>query len=324
MKWFLHTPSFWPEQRDPWAWQRVLRLLSKHTPLPAPWPCWEEHLKGLISRRAVSGLYGLKEAPAPPTLLGAGFLVATSEGWVLEDATQALLEADREGFQEELADWLVRRSAWLRLALRGIAAGSWSFPVGFEVLRSYRHLRIETDLRVPKNALDILPSPNVLLGELAAEDVQVIETKASLTSLSALHSPLYLLHSLGWLTKEGRLSLPDRLAETLSIESPASILRRITKEAADRAGFVAFHQVLHRFWSAWHGSKPNGTIGSWGDRIFQQAFDSGSIEVEAWLPGQPRHGRGFLGDRERKLVRWIIHDDFTLTQTNDPETERRS
>jgi hypothetical protein len=47
--------------------------------------------------------------------------------------------------------------------------------------------------------------------------------------------------------------------------------------------------------------------------------------VEAWGPGQPRHGRGFLGDRERKLVRWTIHDDFSLAQeTNDPETERQS
>ncbi len=325
MRWLLHAPSFWPEHRDPWAWQRALRLLAQHTPLPGPWPCWEEHLKGQLPRRTVPGLYGLKESPKPPTILGVGFLVATEEGWVLEDATQPLLESDREVFQEGLAAWLVRRSVWLRLALRGLAMGSWSFSRGVEVLQSNRHLCIGTDLSLPEKALDALPSPDVLLGELATEDVKSIETRTPLVSLSALHSPLYLLHALGWLNQEGKPALPDHLVETLALESPASMLLRITYETADGSGFVPFNQMLRRFWSAWYGTKPNGSLGSWGDRIFQQAFDSGSIEVDAWGPGQPRHGRGFMGDRERKLVRWTIHDDFTLTQeTNDPETERKS
>ena len=319
MKWFLHAPSFWPEHRDPWAWQRALRLLAKHTPLPSPWPCWDEYLKGQLSRRSVPGLYGLKESPAPPTILGVGFLVATDQGWVLEESAQPLLEAGREAFQEELADWLVRRSVWLRLALRGLAVGSWSFPMGVGVLQSNRHLRIGIDLVLPEKVLGAL-SPDVLLGELATESVKSIQTKASLASLSALHSPLYLLHALGWLNQEGKPVLPDHLAETLALESPALMLRRITGEVADGSGFVPFHQVLRRFWAAWYGTQPNGNLGTWGDQTFQQAFDTGSIEVDAWGPGQPRHGRGFLGDRERKLVRWTIHDDFRLSQeTNDSE-----
>jgi hypothetical protein len=32
--------------------------------------------------------------------------------------------------------------------------------------------------------------------------------------------------------------------------------------------------------------------------------------VHEWAPGQPRHGRGLFGDRDRKLVRWTVHDDF--------------
>ena len=30
----------------------------------------------------------------------------------------------------------------------------------------------------------------------------------------------------------------------------------------------------------------------------------GTIEVQEWAPGQPRHGRGLHGARDRKLVRW--------------------
>jgi hypothetical protein len=49
---------------------------------------------------------------------------------------------------------------------------------------------------------------------------------------------------------------------------------------------------------------------AWMDTVMQAAMDRGAIEILAAEPGQSRHGRGLFGDRQRKLVKWVIHDDF--------------
>lgn len=325
MTWYLSQPSFWPEHRDPWAWQRCLRVLVEHTPLPAPRPCWEKWLKDMIPRRSIPGLYGLRKHPTPASILGAGFLVATDDGWIVEETAIPLLEANRPAFQEELARWLIRRSAWLRLVLHGLSQGTWSFPRGVGVLQSNSHLRIGKDLRYPTGALQTLLSPEILLGEMYAETIQSIETTVPFVTLSALHGPLSLLHALGWLDQAGQLHLPDDIATTLSTVSPALLLRNMTQEESDSRGFVVFSRIAGRLWSAWYGTKPNGSLGSWADQVFNQAIQQGSIEVEAWEAGQPRHGRGFLGDLTQKRVRWVVHDDFKITIPEEhPQTGRKS
>ena len=74
MKIQLAPPSFWPEPRDPSAWQRVLRTLAADEPIADPRPCWEKRLEGTISRRSVPGLYGLRVKPAPALVIGCGLL----------------------------------------------------------------------------------------------------------------------------------------------------------------------------------------------------------------------------------------------------------
>jgi hypothetical protein len=313
MTWRLAPPSFWPEPHDPWAWQRALRVIAAAAPVPDPWPCWRRVLAGKLSRRSVMGLYGLRPDPAPAVILGVGLLDRRGAAeWSLSALGRELAHLDRDSFTAGLADALVRRSAWIRLALRDLAAGRWAIPRGVAPLTARRQLRVNEHLVVPEHALRQLPQPRILLGELFSAEVDEVQTKTPIAALSALHAPLYLLHVSGWLGADGRPRLSDAHAASLQIEPAAALLRRITTEEQDPLGFAPIAKIAGRLWSAVNGNGAARDLAAWTDAVLGGAIDAGTIEVHAWAAGQPRHGRGLHGDRDRKLVRWTIHDDFEL------------
>jgi hypothetical protein len=313
MTWQLLRPSFWPEPRDPWAWQRALLTLAALGPIPDPRPCWEGILHDTLSRRSVVGLYGLRPQPMPPTIHGVGFLEHTDSGWVLAPGTAGVVQEGRSDFQAGLAEILVRRSAWVRLALMELAAGRWILPRGAAGLGAHRQMRVGTDLVVPSTALRNLPDTALLLGDLSPNQVGTIHTTVAVSALSALHAPLYLLHATGWLDNAGRPRLPDALAAGLGLESPAAALRRIAAEEQDAQGFVPLARVAQRLRSAICGNGHADDLAAWTDGVIGGAIQTGAIEVHAWAPGQPRHGRGLYGDRDRKRARWTVHDDLQIT-----------
>ena len=319
MTWLLLRPSFWPEPRDPWSWQRTLRTLAAAAPVPDPTPCWDQTLRKALSRRSVAGLYGLRPTPMPPTVLGVGLLQRADNGWVLDPGAASLIDLHRSDFQAGLAEVLVRRSAWVRLALVELAAGRWTLPRGVVPLRARRQMRVGDDLMVPRSALRKLPDAAQLLGDSSIEQADSIETTVGVAALSALHAPLYLLHAMGWLDHAGRPRLPDDLAASLGLESPAAALRRIAAEEQDAGGFVPVARVAERLRSAVGNNGRSDDLAAWTDAVIGGAVEAGTIEVHAWAPGLPRHGRGLYGDRDRKLVRWTVHDDLRLTA---PTTDR--
>ncbi len=317
MIWQLARPSFWPEPRDPWAWQSALRTLAKVAPIQDPRPCWGLHLHSTLSRRSVAGLYGLKLKPMPATVLGVGLLQNTSEGWVLGSRATELAESNRENFQLGLAEVLVRQSAWVRLALIELTAGRWDLPQGVGPLQAVRQIRVGHELRVPNDTLKQLPDAAQLLGDLDVDGGDTIATKIAVTRLSALHAPLYLLAAIGWLDEAGRPTIPDHLTASLGLETPAAVLRKIAAEEQDARGFVPIARVAERLHCALNGNGQNCDLGAWTDGVIGGAIEAGTIEVHAWAPGQPRHGRGLYGDRDRKLVRWTVHNDLQLTSTDE-------
>lgn len=328
MSWMLARPSFWPEPRDPWAWQRALRSIAAAAPVPDPRPCWRQLLGDSLSRRSVAGLYGLRRSPAPPTVLGVGLLEQDAAGWRLSRGGATLADLDRDLFQVQLAETVVRQSGWLRLALVGLASGMWTLPRGAAALRAQRQMRLHEDLVVPASALQRLPDARRLLGDLHHDDMTAVGTSVGAEALSALHAPLYLLLALDWLDADGRPRLPDALAVSLAIESPAAALRRIANEEQDAAGFVPLARVSERLRATLCaegilGDSRNGAgdLAAWIDKTIGGAIESGAIEVHDWAPGQPRHGRGLYGDRDRKLVRWTVHDDLRIA-TSAPDRNR--
>lgn len=302
----LTRPSFWTEPRDPGSWQRALRRIAEIGAVPEPWPAWEEPLRGVLPRRAIPGLYGVKEDSEQLVVLGVGFLERAPAGWLVSREARTLLDLDRVAFEEALLRWLVARSPWVRLALRALATGDWTWPRGLRPLMAARTLRVGEDLDVHAERLT-RTVPAALGGQGMALRVDV-----PARSLSALHAPLYLLRAHGWLDGQGRPALPDALAPLLLPGSPASLLRQITEEEADGRGFVPVSRVACRLRQAVRGGA-HDDLAAWSDAVLGAAIARGTLEVHAWAPGQPRHGRGLHGDRDRKLVRWTVHDDFDLS-----------
>lgn len=307
----LRPPSFWTEARDPWAWQRALQALARLDAVPDPRPAWRTHLRDQLSRRAVPGLYGRRSTPAPARLLGIGLLHHDGQRWALTDEALTLAASDRDAFVEALAPLLVRRSPWLRLALRGLVEGSWTWADGPLPWTVGRRLTIGVDLHLPSDAMKRLLPPAELLGDQWESGRPLrVHTAAAPATLSALGGPLYLLHARGWLDASGRPTLPDELAAHLGLEPAAAALRRLTREAADDRGFVPYQPLMLALWRVLHPGRAAASLDAWADRVVGDAISRGHIEVHAWAPGQPRHGRGHGGDRDKKLVRWTIHDDF--------------
>ena len=63
-------------------------------------------------------------------------------------------------------------------------------------------------------------------------------------------------------------------------------------------------------WRVLYPGRAAVALDAWADRVVGDGISRGHIEVHAWAPGQPRHGRGHGGDRDKKLVNWTVHDDF--------------
>lgn len=302
----LARPSFWSEPRDPWAWQRALRVVSVVGAVEDPRPAWEGPLRSVLARRATAGLYGFKALPRPGLWLGTGLLHGNEGSWSVHPDAQALADADRDGFQQGLATWLVERSPWVRLALRQLASGVWTLPRGPAPLHARRALRVGDDLAVGVTRVSARLDPE------QAGAGRALRVDVAAHDLAPLHGPLYLLHALGWLDSDGRPTLPAHLGRQLVPESPAAILRRITATEADANGFVPLDRAAKRLRSALTGQEASADAAAWTDAVFGRAIARGAIEVHDWAPGQPRHGRGLNGDRDRKLVRWTVHDDFDL------------
>lgn len=302
----LARPAFWTEPRDPWAWQRALRRVADLGGVPDPWPAWEGPLRELLPRRAIPGLYGWKEIPAPGIWLGTGLLAWDGERWGVHAEARHLVDADRDGFERELARWLVARSPWVRLALMRLSTRAWTLPRGAAPLHAARALRVGEDLDVGA------PRVRATLSRGASGVGRALRVDVQARALAPLHAPLYLLHALGWLDAAGRPALPADLRTALLEDAPSELLRRVSFAEADPRGFVALERAARRLWTALHGDGAPSDLAGWSDTVFGTAIARGTIEVHEWAPGQPRHGRGLLGDRDRKLVRWTIHDDFEL------------
>ncbi len=342
--------SFWPEARNPEAWLRALVALdsaakiSGTQPWHSPRAVGEGVLRSDLSRRGVPGLFGLDcevGADKPAILHGLGLLElnAALSTWQLSAEAQELLavwqSASHRQAMEALALLILRRSVWLRLALLKLQAGVWQLVNWDQLKAANGQLRVGKNLVLANdsNPADWLmglaePALGDWWRELSHAGAVTIEIHAPKTakpedgmSLAPLKAPFYLLDSLGWLDSSGRLNLPDAQAQELTLRclagpkvSPMALLDQVTASLADQRGVFPLEPVMLRFAQALElfpraAAKDSAFI-AWTDRLLTESFRAGVIELFSAEPGQPRHGRGLLGDAQQKLLRWRVHPGF--------------
>lgn len=332
----LERPAFWTETSDPEAWFRALDVLAtQQTPQTgSPRAVADRSLSGVISRRGAAGLFGVFQSEGRTLLPGVGLVVWDGDGyWSVSDEARALLrhwkEAPSRGL-ELLAAYLVRESPWLRLLLLRLQKHEWVLTGWSEVRSGRGGLKAGSSLVLrthgePERWFDALEhnaagrwlarahcdvlsyAPEVLQRKKGKDDL----------SLTPLTAPLLLLESVGWLTRTGQLTLPSELQADLAGKStPAQALTEITSGHADVRGFVAVEPVLRELLATFGVSPRDDAFARWMDALIDQAVQRGALELLAAEPGQARHGRGLHADPARKLVRWVVHSEFTDTFQN--------
>jgi hypothetical protein len=341
---FIGRCSFWPEARDPEAWLRALAKLEAEGQKPgakwtSPRTVGNTVLRGTISRRAVPGLFGLEPNKTASVLHGVGFLEHGEESktWHLVDAALGFTRCWREGNKERalnlLAEHLLRRSVWLRLALLRIRDGTWGIKSWRKLHGSNAQLKLRDACSAQSPESWLKGIEEKALGawwpEVSANQacLQVIirapKTKKPEDglSISPLKSPFYLLDSLGWLNETGCLRLPAQLAGDPELavlcgqmESLTRLLQAECEKIADSRGAFALEPAMLKFGQVTGvfptASRTDSEFIAWTDQLLSTAIEAGAIELLSAEPGQPRHGRGLFGNSKKQLVRWRIHPEF--------------
>jgi hypothetical protein len=353
---YLERPSFWSEDRDPECWCRGLKTLvrvesEEGVIRGTPRSLWQRCLKQIMSRRSVLGLFGMAPDRDETFLLGVGFLEYHQEekGWKLAAFSKPLCSPvederleDREALYR-LGVALLQRSPWVRLLVLRLIQGDWMLK-GWRGLRDGRgKLKVGASLILHRfseeddwfSGIEGLcangwfPDDRPPAAIRLHPDVLLRDSRRDDFSWAPFKAPLYLFDYLGWLVDDGVLRIPQDVLKTTKIEADtkgpknaSALLRDITEREADLRGFVPVEKTLRQL----HGEiYPRQSINSedfaaWMDALMSRAVEKGAIEILAVEPGQARHGRGLFGDRQRKLARWVVHEDFNNCFT---ELERK-
>jgi hypothetical protein len=334
----LDRPAFWTETRDPEAWFRALDVLvkaiSECPQTGTPRTVAERCLVGVIAWRGAAGLFGVFDRSGVVLLPGVGLVGRDAEGrWTVSDEAQVLLRGWKETparGTELLAAYLVRESVWLRLLLLRLDRRDWEL-LGWSEVRSGRAgLKVGASLLLgdfaePSHWFSGLEQ-QVAARWLARAHCDTLAFAPGVLSrrpgkdnlsLTPLTAPLLLLESVGWLSRTGALTLPNELlADLTGTATPARVLADLTSGHADVRGFVAAEPVLRELLAAFGVSPGDEAFARWMDALVDEASKIGALELLEVEPGQARHGRGLFADPTRKLVRWVVHDEFNAVFQN--------
>jgi hypothetical protein len=334
---YLDRPAFWTEFRDPECWLRALRTLTALQRREGgihggPDQVWNEHLKRDLSRRAMRGMWGVHLGGKRPLLMGVGFLQRDGKAWRVTEEAAALADGYHSdqataGFRQ-LAVSLMKSSPWLRLMILRLQRSEWElanwskvrgtagkFLVGKSLILHNHDTPDTWFTGVETQSLGIWKDKLEVDGVAIEPGIMTRKADSDQFAWTPLKSPLYLLDFLGWLSDKGIPEIPDQvladaglIGEHETSMDPSSVLQDYTAHEADLRGFVPIEFALRRIYKS--NAPDIEDFAAWMDAVMQAAIDRGAIEILAAEPGQSRHGRGLFGDRQRKLVKWVIHEDF--------------
>jgi len=329
---YLERPCFWTDLGDPEAWFRALETLSTVSEAQpqtgTPRTVAERSLLGVLSWRAAIGLFGVSQDDGHELLHGVGLVARNEDGhWCVTEEGRTLVSVWRESFEKglaHLAQYLVHESPWLRMLLLRLLKGDWKLDNWTHARSSRAGLRSGTSLHLERFANESTWFAQIEqqaagrwlsrshCSTLAfAPDIARRKKGKDDLSLSPLTAPLHLLETVGWLSPLGSLQLPGALqSDLIGKVTAAASLTDLSTRRADVRGFVAAELVLRELLATYGADPTDEKFSRWMDKLLETALSTGALEIVSAEPGQSRHGRGLFGDPARKLVRWVVHQEF--------------
>lgn len=285
------------------------------------------------------GLFGAEKKQGKIIISGANFIQKDTDGYFLTEEAQGLRDCYQrnEGWEKELAKQLLTYSIRVRAVVLGIInSGGICFPKKF--LTKNREAYIEMDgvkyyLLNPTTSVTNLnefmrkfgketigPYWKKDLNIDSEEEIQLVGTTKEELSLADigtyLKMPLTLFKYLEWFKEKGegfyqlhqekvKEDIGEEIFNSFMVDGfmkDTDILRSLIPEYADIRGYFPVEKV-GEILKEKIDPEAKGSIGKWIDHYFIEGTESGKFKITGSEQGQPRHGRGLLGDKEKQLIK---------------------
>ncbi|UZQ52410.1 hypothetical protein [Clostridium kluyveri] len=284
------------------------------------------------------GLFGVEENNEKTIISGANFIARGEKGYFL--TKEALLLRDcyqkDDKWEQILAKQLLTYSVRVRAVILGIL-NSEGICFSKKFLHRNREAYVEmggekyyflNPTSSVKNLNDFMRKFGAeALGpywkqklDVKEEEIEILGTTKEEPSLSDigtyLKMPLTLFQYLGWFREKdegvyelNREKVKEDIGEdvlnSLLLEGfvkDTDILKELIIEYGDLRGYFPIEMVGEALKNIIDPQAEESTP-KWIDRYFMEGIKSGKFKLIGSEQGQPRHGRGLLGDKEKQLIK---------------------
>ena len=285
------------------------------------------------------GLFGAEEKQGRTIISGVNYIEKKEDGYYLTKDALLLRDCyqDENSWEIRLAKQLLMYSIRVRAVVIGILnSDGICFPnkfltrnqeayIDFDGKRYYllnsknRELNLN-DFLINFASQSLGPFWKEKLEIKEDEKIQIVGTTKEAPSLSEigtyLKMPLTLFQYLGWFKKvdDGDYVFNKEKLKTESGEGiynsllldgykkDTDILKELIQEYGDIRGYFSVEKVGIML-KKQIDPENNEIVSKWIDRYFIKGMESGKFKLIGTEQGQPRHGRGLLGDKEKQLLR---------------------
>lgn len=285
------------------------------------------------------GLFGAEIKQEKIIISGCNLIQLNDEGYFLsEEALKLRVCYERdEGWEKELAKQLLKYSIRVRAVIIGILnGGGVQFPIKFLYKNREAYMELNRKRYYPLNPNTEVTNLNDFMKDFGKESlgsywreilhisneeyIEILGTTKDTPSLSDIGTylkiPLTLFEYLGWFIDKGegkyqidkeklKEDIGTDIYESLIIEeflNDVDILKDLIKDYQDIRGLFPVEHVGEILKSR-IAPEINGDIGKWIDRYFLEGVEKGKFKIVDYEQGQPRHGRGLLGDKKKQLIK---------------------
>lgn len=296
--------------------------------------------KGRIIRAdEVYGLFGLEGNGSKLVISGCNLIEKSDKGYSLSEDAINLVKAyeDDNSWEIKLAEQLLKYSIRVRAIAIGLINGEGIYFEGSFLKNNnkayiliddekYFILNKNSEVRNLNNLMYLFskqalgPYWSVNLGISDTEDVEIRGLNKKKPSLKQIGSyckmPLLLFDYLGWFVDKGdgkyqinkdkmKEDIEEDIYKSLMIDdlsNEVDILKALIKEEQDIRGLFPIELVGGKLREKINPESKESS-GRWIDRYFMEGTEKGKFKIVDSEQGQPRHGRGLLGDIKKQLIK---------------------
>lgn len=299
--------------------------------------------KGRILRAdEVYGLFGFEHKQNKCIIMGCNFIVGNEEGYNLSKEAIDLIKAYEEEREWELllVQQLLKYSVRLRAMVIALLNGSGIyFDGGFLKNNKEAYITLDDKKYFIFNSDNKLVNLNSLLKEYVkeslgpywtqsleldeTEEIEIQGVAKKEPSLKQVGSyfkmPFMLFDYLGWIKEKNtnlfvfdkeklKNQINEEVYNSLVLEGfmdDIEILKSLISKYADMRGYFPVSIVGELLKDKVEPFSDNSKD-KWIDNYFMNGIKKGKFRIIGSEQGQPRHGRGLLGEKEQQLIKLVF------------------